>query len=68
MAKMYLHSTPSGISIPKMVQSWIFVPAGVVKPYATTIISHLVTMVAMFGMHWVAFDQASRNVIAQGSA
>lgn len=56
-----------GIYIQRMIQSWSFVPAGVVKPYADTTISHLIEIVAMLDMHLVAFDQASGNVAAEGN-
>jgi hypothetical protein len=55
------------IAIQKRTQSWRLVPAGIVKPYAFSTISDLIQIVAMLGMHWVAFDQAVGNIVAEGN-
>jgi hypothetical protein len=55
------------VGIRMKTQSWKFVPAGVTKPYASTTISALVRIVAHLEMHWVAFDQAAGNVVAEGN-
>jgi hypothetical protein len=55
------------VQIQRRTQSWSFVPAGVVKPYAFTTMTSLLEIVAMLGLHWVAFDQTVGNVIAEGS-
>lgn len=55
------------VGIRMKTQSWKFVPDGVTKPFASTTISALVRIVAHLGMHWVAFDQAAGNVVAEGN-
>lgn len=42
-----------------------WVASGVVRPYAFTTVSELVLMAAMLNMHWVAYDQAIGNIIAE---
>lgn len=48
-------------------KSWDFVPAGIVKPYATTTVSHIVEMAALLGMYWRSFEVARGILTAQGN-
>jgi len=50
-----------------IIKSWDFMPANVIKPYATTYICHLVELVACLGLYWQSFVEGTWYLRAEGN-
>jgi len=55
------------VAIQAKKRSWDTMPAGVVKPYATTAMCHLLEIAAMMGIHWKEFDRSRDRYRAEGN-
>jgi hypothetical protein len=54
-------------SIQKKIRSWDFMPATIIKPFATSALCHIVEMVGMLGMFWKDFKVGEGNLRAEGN-
>lgn len=48
-------------------RNWDFMPESVLRPYATSTVSHVAEMCVMLGLSWVTFDVDSANLQASGN-
>ncbi|CAK7245986.1 MAG: hypothetical protein STHCBS139747_007607 [Sporothrix thermara] len=55
------------VGVQEKTRSWDTMPDGLMKPYATTAMCHLVEIMAMLGIHWKEFDRRNNVYRAQGN-
>ncbi|USW53533.1 hypothetical protein Slin15195_G068520 [Septoria linicola] len=55
------------VQVQEKKRSWDQMPDAVKKPFATSNISHILEIAALLGMQWVAFDQDTWNMRAEGN-
>ncbi|KAK4610389.1 hypothetical protein CLAFUW4_13541 [Fulvia fulva] len=48
-------------------RNWDFMPESVLRPYATSALTHIAEMAMMLGLSWVVFDPAEGNLRAEGN-
>ena len=48
-------------------RNWDFMPEAVMRPYATSALTHIAEMAIMLGLSWVVFDPAEGNLRAEGN-
>ncbi|KAK0642868.1 hypothetical protein B0T16DRAFT_173650 [Cercophora newfieldiana] len=56
----------TSVAIQSKLASWDKIPPGVRKPYATTVMAHIVEISALLGVHWLEFDRVNDRYFAEG--
>jgi hypothetical protein len=55
------------VAVQAKPRSWDTMPSGVMKPYATTTMCHLLEIAAMMGIYWKEFDRSKDRYRAEGN-